>query len=550
GRFVCLVGPGDCTKSTILDALDLALTPRRNVSFDDTDFFNADTNESIIIEASVGEVPRSLLSEAKFGYFIRGWDGSVLRDEPQEDDEPLLTIRLSIDKTLEPTWLVVNDRHQEGKLISAFDRAKFGVSRIGNYVDWQFSWGQGSALTRLMDEPENTQSLLADARRQAKASLNPDDLPLLKQSAKNAEQIGKKLGVAPKSGVGFVPHLDVRSMSIGASILALHDGLIPLRQAGSGTSRLLTMGLQHEAGRSGGITLIDEIEHGLEPHRLRRLLHVLRTGAQLQENESADDGDVTTVGSSNQVFLTTHSPVALCELGPADIRVVRSHGGITEIKQPGVELQRLFRTNPDAFLARKVIVCEGKTEIGFCRALDIWWADKDHSFAYAGAALANGQGNTLGPATAIHFAKLAYQTAFLGDSDEPINPDEAELSRNGVKTIVWSGEVSIEERVALDLPWDAFVAMALLAINERGEDHVREKLGKQFGCSPQDVPADPNEWRDSLGNEITIRSAFAKAAKQKKAEWFKRVDIAEKLGNIVVNNWDVVKGKPVVSQVI
>src|SRR3990172_6618056 len=168
GRLVCLIGPGDSTKSTILEAIELALTSRRSVSFDDADFYNADTVNPILIEVTVVEVPTDLLADAKFGYLIRGWNGKTgIRDEPQDDDEPLLTIRLSVDETLEPTWLVVNDRHPEGKRISAFDRTKFGVSRIGNYVDWQFSWGQGSALARLMEQKQDVHSILASARRQA-----------------------------------------------------------------------------------------------------------------------------------------------------------------------------------------------------------------------------------------------------------------------------------------------------------------------------------------------------------------------------------------------
>ena len=62
GKFVCLVGPGDSTKSTILEAIELALTPRRNISFDDADFYNADTNNAIFIEITVGEIPSDLLS--------------------------------------------------------------------------------------------------------------------------------------------------------------------------------------------------------------------------------------------------------------------------------------------------------------------------------------------------------------------------------------------------------------------------------------------------------------------------------------------------------
>ncbi len=539
GRFVCLVGPGDSTKSTVLEAVELALTPRRNVSFDDTDFYNADTANPILIETAVAEVPNDLLSEAKFGYLVRGWDSETgVRDLLSEDGEPLLTIQLTVDKTLEPTWLVVNDSHPEGKRISAFDRAKFNVSRIGDYVDWQFSWGQGSALTRLMEEREDVRSLLADARRQAKASLDPEKLPLLRQSAQNAEAIGKQLGVAARSRIGFVPHLDVRSMSIGASILALHDGPIPLRQSGLGTSRLLTMGLQHEAGRKGGVMLVDEIENGLEPHRVRRLLHVLRTGTRLQQT------DEDTTETANQIFLTTHSPVALCELEPVDLRVVRSENGVTDIRRADDTLRSLFRTNPDAFLARRVVVCEGKTEIGFCRALDAWWSRDGLSFAYVGAALADGQGNTKGPAAAVSFARLGYQTAFFGDSDKAPNPDETTLNNAGVFTVIWVGGVSIEEQVALDLPWNGFVSMVGLVLDEYSEDHVKAKLSLQFQCEPKDISIDPEEWKVVLSDEAAVRLAFAKAAKAKKAEWFKRVDRAERLGELVIRYWKDIADKP------
>lgn len=255
GRFVCLIGPGDSTKSTILDAIELALTPRRNVTFDDTDFFNANTADPIIVEITIGEIPTELLSEAKFGYWIRGWDGETIKDEPTDNDQPLLTIQLTIDESLDPIWLIVNDRRPEGKRISSFDRAKFGVSPIRDYSNRQLSWGPGSVLTQLMEEHENNLSVLAEARRQAKASLNPDLLPTFKLSAQIAQIIGGKLGVIAKSENGFVPHLDVRSISIGSSILALHDGSIPMRNSGLGSNRLLTLGLQHEACRSGGINL-------------------------------------------------------------------------------------------------------------------------------------------------------------------------------------------------------------------------------------------------------------------------------------------------------
>lgn len=547
GHFVCLIGAGDSTKSTLLEAIELVLTPRRNVSFDDSDFYNASTDSPILIEATISSVPDPLLSDIKFGYLARGWDGqSEIHDEPQGDDELVLTIQLSVDETLEPTWQVVNDREPEGKRISAFDRSKFGMSRIGDYLDWQFSWRQGSVLTRIMEDKENLNSVLADARRQAKKSLNTDELPLLKQSAENAEIVGKRLGAAASTNAGYMPHLDVRSVSIGANILALHDGPVPLRQAGLGTRRLLMTGLQHEAGRAGGITLIDEIEYGLEPHRVRRLLHVLKSGTPLREAGEANnaEGDTTDAESSHQIFLTTHSPAALSELEPADLRIVRSDNGLTDIKKPDDTLRPLFRTHSDAFLARKVVICEGKTEIGFCRAIDSCRSEEEEPFAYTGTTLADGQGNTTGPRIAADFAKLGYDTAFFGDSDEPLNPDETTLKSAGVETIVWADGMSIEGRVAADLPWKGVVDMVRLAINERDEEHVQSKLAAYLECQPAEVPVAPEEWSNLPFDDSVMRTAFAKAAKSKNASWFKRVDPAEKLGELVMSHWNDIEGKP------
>lgn len=50
GNLICFIGAGDSTKSTILDAIEYALLPRWNVSFDDTDFYNLDVTNDILLE--------------------------------------------------------------------------------------------------------------------------------------------------------------------------------------------------------------------------------------------------------------------------------------------------------------------------------------------------------------------------------------------------------------------------------------------------------------------------------------------------------------------
>ncbi len=56
GDFVCLLGPGDSTKTTILDAIELTLSPRWNVSFNDADFYDANTEHPLSITITVCEL--------------------------------------------------------------------------------------------------------------------------------------------------------------------------------------------------------------------------------------------------------------------------------------------------------------------------------------------------------------------------------------------------------------------------------------------------------------------------------------------------------------
>jgi putative ATP-dependent endonuclease of OLD family len=74
--------------------------------------------------------------------------------------------------------------------------------------------------------------------------------------------------------------------------------------------RLAGTTTQEMASEDKAIILIDEIEHGLEPHRLVHLLKHLRS----------DDRPA-------QVFATTHSPVAVEQLSSSDLAVVRANQG-------------------------------------------------------------------------------------------------------------------------------------------------------------------------------------------------------------------------------
>jgi len=534
GDFVCLIGPGDSTKTTILDAIEHALSPRWNVQFDDTDFFDAQTAEPIRITITVGDLPEELKSEAKYGYLARGWSSSgELHDEPEENDEVVLSIQLRVDPSLEQSWTVVNDRNPEGKSITARDREALGCSRLGGFLDRHFSWGWGSILARLTGETDSLSSILASAGRAARSALadvEQSKLPNLYQAAAKATTVGKELGVAVRSC--YRPHLDVEAVSVGQGALSLHDGEVPVRRAGLGTRRLLAVAMQREVAKAGGIMMIDEVEHGLEPHRIRRLLRVLR---------GTDDPH-----GRRHVLMTTHSPIVLAELDADQLRVVQSTAGVTQVLDVAPALQPIIRKASEAFLARKVLVCEGKTELGLCRRLDQWWAQGGPSFGYADVALADG-GGTEAPAVAKALAGLGYEVALLADSDEPLDPDRAALEVAGAQVFLWDGEVALEERIAQDLPWEGVAAIVLMAMDICGEKSVRDAIANKMNIAPAKLAGQPLDWRGIGFAESDLRRAIGLAAKKHKADnrtgWFKRVDLAEELTGVVIKHYDEILDK-------
>src|SRR3546814_11620100 len=69
--FCCLIGSGDSGKSTLLDAAEAALSSRW-FSFTEPDFLACDTSNPIVIEATVGELSKSLKSDARLGLYKIG----------------------------------------------------------------------------------------------------------------------------------------------------------------------------------------------------------------------------------------------------------------------------------------------------------------------------------------------------------------------------------------------------------------------------------------------------------------------------------------------
>ena len=85
---VCLIGPGDATKSTVLDAIAYTLAPGRFLGLNDADFYAANLDQPISIEVTVTHPPRHLLTESNYGLLQRGWSAEHgLLDDPVPESD-------------------------------------------------------------------------------------------------------------------------------------------------------------------------------------------------------------------------------------------------------------------------------------------------------------------------------------------------------------------------------------------------------------------------------------------------------------------------------
>ena len=212
------------------------------------------------------------------------------------------------------------------------------------------------------------------------------------------------------------------------------------------------------------MALIDEVEHGLEPHRISRLLR------QLKREEA--DGEIKA-----QVFMTTHSPVVLQELSVNELSVVRrvrktGTVSIVPADKPykTLDVQSQPRANPQAYLAPSILVCEGKTEVGLVRGLDDYWVGKDRlPFSTAGVVPVSGGGVQNAPVIAGYFRSLGYRVGLLLDGD--CEPDDTsilgELAALGVTIFRWAPGYATEDHLFRDLPIEAVVALIKAARRSR-----------------------------------------------------------------------------------
>ena len=532
----CLIGPGDSTKTTILDAIEFCLNRRSYIFADDCDFFDLDVKKPIRITVTLASLPPELKADDRYGLYLRGWNSrdATLEDEPGAGLEDALSITVVIDESLEARWSIFNKRidPDDPPTVRHKDAKLFATTRLGPYAERHLGWGRSSVLTRIGETGDGFSLQLAEASRAAREAFRAGEGTAFKKTVERAEELSKKFAV-PVRGK-YTAELDVQAINITSGGIALHDDNLPLRRLGTGSSRLIVSALQHDAGLPH-IALIDEIEHGLEPHRLARLLKYLK---------SPKDG----TGAASQIFLTTHSPIVIRELTAEEIFTVRSAAGTTTVLSVSATAknldtaQRHLRKTPEAFLARKIVVGEGRTEQGLARGFDLWWEGKDKdTFALQGVIAIDGGGKDAAPLIAKHLLDLGYKVFLLLDSDEAPNADALKhVADKGGVIAQWPDTCSTEERIFLDFPWDAVCQMVDDARKYFGDDSVRTVVNNELIAAKLDTIADLT--LPAAHDYEAFRRALGKAANSK--SWFKSISGGERLAAIIAPHLETIAEKP------
>lgn len=519
--IVCIVGPGDACKSTVLDAIEATLSPRW-YQFTDADFSACDTSKDVQVEVTVGELSKVLLHDSRMGLHLRGWspDGD-LHDEPEDGDEPVLTVRLTVEAALDPVWELITDRH-EPRVLSTRDRALFGVVRLGGEAERHLTWAQGSALSRLNNEKEDAAVLLSTAYRSARKLVAEAALPQLQAVATKVEVAAKSLGAY--AATPYVPGLDTQRSAMSMGTLSLHALGVPIRLAGLGTRRLVSLAIQRLSVPTGAIVLIDELEHGLEPHRIRGALKALQDALARKPQTEA----------LGQVLMTTHSSTTIVELSAEKLAVARREQGAVTLAPVPLTLQSLVRGVPEAFLARSVLVCEGKTEIGVIRALRDLWASRhgDEPVENRGVAVVLGEG-TKAPGVAIALCRLGYRTCLLMDSDKPIaSKERAEFLGLKGTLCEWGDNCAVEDRILADITAAGVQRVLDLASETRSTESIRDAVRAKVGVTTG-LDGAFETWAVPGKTDKDLRQAIALAARHN--SWFKQIEPGERLGDIVAS---------------
>ena len=335
------MGGGDVGKTTILDAVGLLLSPVNSTTLSDTDYYATGhrcrlCHRGHCLAAIQQQYPSSIKTRLAMGVET-GKEASVPHagdDDDHQDGERqrtrLPTCGSAAPKDQELSYEIVQPDGSTDPFPVALRRS-IGLVRLSgdDRNDRDLRLVQGSALDRLLSDKGLRARMGSElAKREVKSELSDAAQEALTKldAAFTSKNLPTGLDLAITGGQGpshrFSDRTDRRPWRYSASIGELGCG----HQAAFGAGDCGA-----EPGGETPITIVDEVERGLEPYRQRLLVEKLQV-------------------AKAQVFLTTHSPAALF---PAASKAPASGTSITPAPSARSMLRKSRSTapmHPETFL--------------------------------------------------------------------------------------------------------------------------------------------------------------------------------------------------------
>jgi putative ATP-dependent endonuclease of the OLD family len=345
-----ILGGGDAGKTTILDAVALLLAPTNAASLSDADYFARTLADGFKIEAAMSLPPALAAAQTIKPAWQWEWKNNALVVPAIGEEGPpgdlVYVLRVTGTPELELLYEILQPNGECDHLSVALRRA-IGIIRLSgdDRNDRDLRLVQGSALDRLLSD-RGLRSRMGNklAQTDVEAELQAEARTALEELDASFKSKGLPhdldLAVTGAQGITITALIGLTADQRGVQL--------PLSNWGSGTRRLSALAIAEKNQNDQSITLVDEVERGLEPYRQRALVEKLQGGAA-------------------QAFITTHSTSAVsaataCALWYLDH--VASIGLLDSAKVSAHQVRE-----PEAFLSRFTIIAEGATEVGFLHVL-------------------------------------------------------------------------------------------------------------------------------------------------------------------------------------
>lgn len=515
-----ILGGGDVGKSTLLEAVALILSPTNTRAITDTDYYRRDVSAGFVIEAVMALPADSGVNDQVRPSWPWQWNGTDAvvpsADGDGEAGEPVYKLRVRGTEDLELVFEVVQPDGDADPLSVALRRSIGRVRLAGDERgDPDLRLVYGSALDRLVSDNALRSRLAATlAGTDIEAQLLPAGQKALGELNDTFadEGLPAALGLSIIGGPG-------PSVAALIGLTADAGGIsLPLTTWGAGTRRLAALAVTAQNQRPSPITIVDEVERGLEPYRQRRLI------AKLQDGNA-------------QVFLTTHSPCAIATATSSSFWYIDAAGAIGPLDQAKIARHRT--TDPATFLSRFSVIAEGRTEVGFVSRL----LEKalGSPLDQHGIHVSDGGGNE----TTLDLLEALAEggVAFGGFADaEGNHPDRWQtlMTTQGARLFRWEAGC-LEENIINALPDASLEAFIADPANEKTGMRQRT-LARRLGLNDKSIAAlraaAPGERFKAVIIAAAIGSVPDGTADDEKKQfksdaqtWFKTIDGGQELAN-------------------